>query len=51
MSRFWADESGATAVELGLLVALITLLLIGALTSMGGGVKTALNRVAAAFGD
>ena len=37
MARFRRDESGATAVEYGLLMALMTLALIGALSATGDG--------------
>jgi len=32
-----ADESGATAIEYGLIAALIVIAMIGALSSLGGG--------------
>ena len=32
------DESGATAIEYGLIVALISVAMMGALSSLGGGV-------------
>jgi hypothetical protein len=32
MKRFWNDESGATAVEYGLMVALIAVVIIAAVT-------------------
>ena len=35
-----ADESGATAIEYGLLAALIALAIIGAVASLGTGVMT-----------
>lgn len=38
--RFIADESGAGMVEYALLVALIGVLLIGALTTLRGGIET-----------
>jgi len=37
--RFWQCESGATAVEYGLLVACISLVIIGAVTTFGIRIK------------
>ncbi len=34
--RFMADENGATAIEYGLIAALMALVIIGALTAFGG---------------
>ncbi|GEO97733.1 Flp family type IVb pilin [Methylobacterium haplocladii] len=36
MKRFAADESGATAIEYGLIASLIAVAIITALTTMGG---------------
>jgi pilus assembly protein Flp/PilA len=38
-SRFARNESGATAVEYGLIVALIAVTIIGAVTTLGGALK------------
>jgi len=35
LRKFYCDESGAAAIEYGLLVALLALALIGALTTLG----------------
>ena len=35
ISRFVRDESGATAIEYGLIVALIAVVIIGAVTTLG----------------
>lgn len=35
LARLWGDEAGATAIEYGLLVALIAIISLGALQSMG----------------
>lgn len=40
--RFAADDTGATAVEYGLMAALIALTIFGALSSVGQGIKTTL---------
>jgi pilus assembly protein Flp/PilA len=38
--RFFKDEEGATAVEYGLMVALIAVAIIGTVTLLGGGLNT-----------
>jgi len=35
VSRFFKDESGATAIEYGLIAALIAVVIIGAVTTLG----------------
>lgn len=37
--NFWNDEDGQTLVEYGLLISLLALVVIGAVTLMGGRVK------------
>lgn len=44
--RFLDDESGATMVEYGMMVALIALMVMGALYLLGGGVSMKLTQVA-----
>ncbi len=44
--RFMKDESGATAIEYGLIAALIAVGIIGALTTLQGNLKTTFNTVA-----
>jgi len=46
VSRLVRDESGATAIEYGLIAALIAVVIIGALTTLGGNLKTTFNSVA-----
>jgi pilus assembly protein Flp/PilA len=46
-SRFVKDEAGATAIEYGLIAALIAVAIIGALTTVGGNMGTMFNNVAA----
>lgn len=41
ISRFAKDESGATAIEYGLIVALIAVVIVTAVTSLGGKLNTA----------
>ncbi|MBE0531074.1 MAG: Flp family type IVb pilin [Rhodospirillales bacterium] len=44
------DESGATAIEYGLIAALVSVAAIAALTSMGGSLKGMFERVSTALG-
>jgi pilus assembly protein Flp/PilA len=46
IKRFIRDESGATAIEYGLIAALIAVVIIGAVTAVGTGMKTTFNTVA-----
>ena len=48
-SRFVRDESGATAIEYGLIAALIAVAIIGAVTAVGTGLSTTFNNVAASL--
>ncbi len=45
-TRFIKDESGATAIEYGLIAALIAVVIIGAVTSVGTSLRTTFNNVA-----
>ncbi|HET7560734.1 MAG TPA: Flp family type IVb pilin [Limnochordia bacterium] len=38
-SQFWADESGQGMVEYGLILALIAVVVVGVLVTLGGGIK------------
>ena len=49
MSRFAADESGATAIEYGLIAMLISVAIITILTAIGGNLNTTFSKVNAAF--
>ncbi len=44
VTRFLKNESGATAIEYGLIAALIAVVVIAAMTTLGGQIQTA-------FGD
>ena len=44
--RFVRDESGATAIEYGLIAALIAVVIIGTLTAIGTNLSTKFNSVA-----
>jgi len=45
LSRFLADESGATAIEYGLIVALIAVVIITAVTTLGTKLDTAFTTI------
>ena len=49
LRRFADDESGATAIEYGLIAALIAVVIIGGLQSIGGNLKTTFNNVGSAL--
>jgi pilus assembly protein Flp/PilA len=46
VSRFIKDESGATAIEYGLIAALIAVVIITAVTTIGTNLKGTFNNVA-----
>ena len=46
LMQFLKDEEGATAVEYGLMVALIAVVIIGAVTLIGDNLTDTFNRVA-----
>lgn len=48
--RFAADESGATAIEYGLIAALVAVVVITALTTLGTNLKTTFTNVATELG-
>jgi len=54
LSRFRRDESGATAIEYGMILALMFLVILGALQAFGGTgsgiVNTAMDRLRTAMG-
>ena len=49
LQAFCRDESGATAIEYGLIAALVSVAAIGALTAMGGSLKTMFTKVSSAL--
>jgi pilus assembly protein Flp/PilA len=51
MKRFWNDESGATAVEYGLMVALIAVVIIIGVTLLGTTLNDLFTGVAGEVGD
>jgi len=46
ISRFVRDESGATAIEYGMIAALVAVVLIAALKALGTSLSTTFNGVA-----
>ena len=48
MSRFIKDESGATAIEYGLIAALIAVALITGAMALGGQLNTKFNEISTA---
>lgn len=49
LSRFLNDKSGATAIEYGLIAALVSVAIIGAITTMGGNLTGTFTAVADAL--
>jgi len=49
MSPFIADQSGATAIEYGLIVALIAVVIIAAVTTLGTNLNTTLSTAGSAI--
>lgn len=48
--KFVADESGATAIEYGLIAALIAVFVIGAVTAVGGSLFDTFNEITDGLG-
>jgi len=48
-TRFIQDQSGATAIEYGLIVALIAVVIIGAVTALGTNLNTSLTAASGAI--
>jgi pilus assembly protein Flp/PilA len=48
-SRFIHDQAGATAIEYGLIVALIAVVIIGAVTALGTNLNTTLSTAGASI--
>jgi pilus assembly protein Flp/PilA len=51
VARFMNDESGATAIEYGLIAALIAVGIIAAATVLGGGLANLFNGIGDVVGD
>ncbi len=50
LSRFCRDENGATAIEYGLIAALVSVAIIGVLTTLGTNLTTTFQTVADELG-
>ncbi len=48
LARFVKDENGATAIEYGLIAALVSVAAIGALTALGGSLQNLFTTVSSA---
>ncbi|PHY12524.1 Flp family type IVb pilin [Caulobacter sp. B11] len=48
LSRFWRDESGATAVETGVIVALICVAIISAVSALSAAIKVSFDKAGTA---
>jgi pilus assembly protein Flp/PilA len=51
IKTFLSDESGATAIEYGLIAALVSVAAIAALQSLGGSLESIFNVVSTELGD
>lgn len=49
-NALWNDESGQDLAEYALLIALIAIVVIAAVTLLGGNIQTVFNNIAAALG-
>ncbi len=47
--RFAADQSGVTAIEYGLIAALVAVVIIGAVSALGTGLSNTFNSVSASL--
>ena len=50
VQRFCQDESGATAIEYGLIAALVAVVLVTALTTLGTNLSATFGKVSAKLG-
>ena len=50
LKKIRKDESGATAIEYGLIAALVSVAAIGALTALGGSLQAIFDSVASTLG-
>ncbi len=49
LAKFIRDESGATAIEYGLIAALISIVIIGAVSAVGGNLQTTFTSISSAL--
>ena len=45
LKKFLTDESGATAIEYGLIAALVAVAIVGALSTLGGSLSSMFGKV------
>lgn len=50
VKKFWQEEEGVTAIEYGLIAALIAVVIIAAVTSVGTNLSGIFTRIATALG-
>ena len=50
LKRLLKDEGGATAIEYGLIAALIAVVIIGGVTALGGNIQAQFETIATAIG-
>jgi pilus assembly protein Flp/PilA len=50
VTRFMKDESGATAIEYGLIAALISVVIVGAVSAIGGKLNEAFTKIKTELG-
>ena len=51
IERFIGDEDGATAIEYGLIAALIAVVIIGALSTIGTNLNASFTRIGTSLGS
>ena len=49
IKKFWQEEEGVTAIEYGLIAALIAVVIITAVTAVGGNLTAVFNRIASSL--
>nr|WP_289781902.1 Flp family type IVb pilin [Caulobacter segnis] len=50
LKTFWRDDRGATAVELGLIIALIVLVVVAAMSALTGGLGRTFEKISTTVG-
>lgn len=48
--KLWSDDEGATAVEYGMIVALVAAVIIGVVTVLGGQINNAFQTIVTGLG-
>lgn len=51
VKTFWSDEEGATAIEYGLIVALIAVVVVAAVALIGTNLDLTFDKIASCLGD